>query len=81
MVFNGAGEVLKILVEVDPFEVPLAVSARLSGRLQEVLSEESVSSRIWMEKGAEHEKYGYGFGGIAGDLGKPGFCGFRNSRR
>ena len=40
VVFDSTGKMLKILVEVDPFEVPLAVSARLYSRLQEVLSEE-----------------------------------------
>jgi predicted anti-sigma-YlaC factor YlaD len=40
VVFDSTGKMLKILVDVDPFEVPLAVSARLYSRLQEVLSEE-----------------------------------------
>jgi predicted anti-sigma-YlaC factor YlaD len=40
VVFDSTGKTLKILVDVEPFEVPLAVSARLYSRLQEVLSEE-----------------------------------------
>ena len=40
VVFDSTGKMLKILVDVEPFEVPLAVSARLYSRLQEVLSEE-----------------------------------------
>jgi predicted anti-sigma-YlaC factor YlaD len=40
VVFDSTGKMLKILVDVDPFEVPLAVSARLYSRLQELLSEE-----------------------------------------
>ena len=32
---------LKIVLDVDPFEVPLAVSARLYSRLEKVLSEDS----------------------------------------
>ena len=32
---------LKIVLDVDPFEVPLAVSARLYTRLEKVLSEDS----------------------------------------
>ncbi|PYU17912.1 MAG: hypothetical protein DMG32_26925 [Acidobacteria bacterium] len=40
VVFDSTGTMLKILVDVEPFEVPLAVSARLYSRLQEVLSEE-----------------------------------------
>lgn len=39
VVFDSTGRMLKILVEVEPFEVPLAVSARLYSLLQEVLSE------------------------------------------
>jgi anti-sigma factor RsiW len=39
VVFDSAGKMLKILVDVEPFEVPLAVSARLYSRLQQVLSE------------------------------------------
>lgn len=40
VVFDSTGKMLKILVDVEPFEVSLAVSARLYSRLQEVLSEE-----------------------------------------
>jgi predicted anti-sigma-YlaC factor YlaD len=40
VVFDSTGKMLKILVDVEPFEVPLAVSARLYSRLREVLSEE-----------------------------------------
>jgi predicted anti-sigma-YlaC factor YlaD len=40
VVFDSTGKMLKILVDVEPFEVPLAVSARMYSRLQEVLSEE-----------------------------------------
>ena len=40
VVFDSTGKMLKILVDVEPFEVPLAVSARLYSRLHEVLSEE-----------------------------------------
>jgi predicted anti-sigma-YlaC factor YlaD len=40
VVFDSTGKMLKILVDSEPFEVPLAVSARLYSRLQEVLSEE-----------------------------------------
>lgn len=40
VVFDSTGKMLKILVDVEPFEVPLAVSARLYSRLQEVLSDE-----------------------------------------
>jgi predicted anti-sigma-YlaC factor YlaD len=40
VVFDSTGKMLKILVDVEPFEVPLAVSARLYSRLQEVLSED-----------------------------------------
>ena len=40
VVFDSTGTMLKILLDVEPFEVPLAVSARLYSRLQEVLSEE-----------------------------------------
>ncbi len=40
VVFDSTGKMLKILVDVEPFEVPLAVSARLYSRLQEVLSHE-----------------------------------------
>jgi len=40
VVFDSTGKMLKILVDAEPFEVPLAVSARLYSRLQEVLSDE-----------------------------------------
>ena len=40
VVFDSTGKMLKILVDVETFEVPLAVSARLYSRLQEVLSED-----------------------------------------
>ena len=40
VVFDSTGKMLKILVDVEPFEVPLVVSARLYSRLQKVLSEE-----------------------------------------
>jgi len=40
VVFDTMGRTLKIVLDADPFEVPLAVSARLYSRLQEVLSEE-----------------------------------------
>ena len=40
VVFDSTGKMLKIVVDVEPFEVPLAVSARLYSRLQEVLSDE-----------------------------------------
>jgi predicted anti-sigma-YlaC factor YlaD len=40
VVFDSTGKMLKILVDAEPFEVPLAVSAQLYSRLQEVLSEE-----------------------------------------
>jgi len=40
VVFDSTGKMLKILVDVEPFEVPLAVSARLYSRLQAVFSEE-----------------------------------------
>ena len=40
VVFDSTGKMLKILVDVEPFEIQLAVSARLYSRLHEVLSEE-----------------------------------------
>jgi predicted anti-sigma-YlaC factor YlaD len=40
VVFDSSGKMLKILVDVVPFEVPLVVSARLYSRLEEVLSKE-----------------------------------------
>ncbi len=39
VVFDTTGKALKIVLNVEPFEVPLAVSARLYTRLEEVLSE------------------------------------------
>jgi hypothetical protein len=39
VVFDTTGKTLKIVLDVEPFEVPLAVSARLYARLEEVLSE------------------------------------------
>ena len=39
VVFDTTGKALKIVLDVEPFEVPLAVSARLYARLERVLSE------------------------------------------
>ena len=39
VVFDTTGRTLKIVLDVEPFEVPLAVSARLYTRLGKVLSE------------------------------------------
>jgi predicted anti-sigma-YlaC factor YlaD len=39
VVFDTTDKALKIVLDVEPFEVPLAVSARLYARLEEVLSE------------------------------------------
>jgi predicted anti-sigma-YlaC factor YlaD len=39
VVFDTTGKALKIVLDAEPFEVPLAVSARLYTRLEEVLSE------------------------------------------
>jgi anti-sigma factor RsiW len=39
VVFDTTGKMLKIVTDVEPFEVPLAVSARLYSRLEEILSE------------------------------------------
>jgi anti-sigma factor RsiW len=39
VVFDTTERALKIVLDVEPFEVPLAVSARLYTRLEEVLSE------------------------------------------
>lgn len=39
VVFDSTGKMLKIVTDADPFEVPLAVSARLYTRLEKVLSE------------------------------------------
>lgn len=40
VVFDTTGKMLKILLDVEPFEVPLGVSARLYARLEKVLSED-----------------------------------------
>ena len=39
VVFDTTGKALKIVLDAEPFEVPLAVSARLYARLEEALSE------------------------------------------
>ncbi len=39
VVFDTTGKALKIVLDVEPFEVPLAVSARLYARLEKVLAE------------------------------------------
>lgn len=39
VVFDTTGQMLKIVTDVEPFEVPLAVSARLYNRLEKILSE------------------------------------------
>lgn len=39
VVFDSTSKMLKIVTDADPFEVPLAVSARLYTRLEKVLSE------------------------------------------
>ncbi len=39
VVFDTTGKALKIVLDAEPFEVPLAVSARLYTRLEEILSE------------------------------------------
>lgn len=38
VIFDTTGKALKIVLDVEPFEVPLAVSARLYARLEEELS-------------------------------------------
>jgi anti-sigma factor RsiW len=38
VVFDTTGKMVKMVMDVEPFEVPLAVSARLYTRLEEVLS-------------------------------------------
>ena len=38
VVFDSTDKMLKIVTDADPFEVPLAVSARLYTRLEKVLS-------------------------------------------
>jgi len=40
VVFDTTGKALKIVLDVEPFEVPLAVSARLYSRLEKVLAED-----------------------------------------
>ncbi len=40
VVFDTTGKMLKIVTCAEPFEVPLAVSARLYARLEKVLAEE-----------------------------------------
>lgn len=39
VIFDTTGKALKIVLDVEPFEVPLAVSARLYARLEKELSE------------------------------------------
>ncbi len=39
VIFDTTGKALKIVLDVAPFEVPLAVSARLYARLERELSE------------------------------------------
>ncbi len=41
VIVDTTSRTLKIVVDVDPFEVPLAVSARLYARIEKVLSEDS----------------------------------------
>ena len=41
VVFDTTGKTLRIVLDVEPFQVPLAVSARLYTRLERVLAEES----------------------------------------
>jgi len=41
VVFDTTGKTLRIVLDVEPFEVPLAVSARLYARLERVLAEET----------------------------------------
>jgi len=40
VVFDTTGKMLKIVMDVAPFEIPLGVSARLYARLEKVLAEE-----------------------------------------
>ncbi len=40
VVLDTTGKMLKIVTDAEPFEVPLAVSARLYARLEKVLAEE-----------------------------------------
>ena len=39
VVFDSTGKMLRIVMDENPFEVPLSVSARLYSRLETVLSE------------------------------------------
>jgi predicted anti-sigma-YlaC factor YlaD len=39
VVFDTTGQMLRIVTDTEPFEVPLAVSARLYNRLKKILSE------------------------------------------
>ena len=39
VIFDTTGKMLKIVTDVEPFEVPLGVSARLYARLEKVLSD------------------------------------------
>lgn len=41
VVFDTSAKMLKVVIDAEPFEVPLAVSARLYTRLEKVLSENS----------------------------------------
>jgi predicted anti-sigma-YlaC factor YlaD len=40
VIFDTTGKMLKIVSDVEPFEVPLGVSARLYARLEKILAEE-----------------------------------------
>jgi predicted anti-sigma-YlaC factor YlaD len=40
VIFDTTGKMLKIVSDVEPFEVPLGVSARLYARLEKVLADE-----------------------------------------
>jgi predicted anti-sigma-YlaC factor YlaD len=39
VVFDTTGRALKIVLDVEPFEVPLAVSGRLYARIEKILAE------------------------------------------
>jgi len=39
VVFDTTGRALKIVLDAEPFEVPLAVSARLYARLEKILAD------------------------------------------
>lgn len=39
VVFDTTGKMLRIVTDVEPFEVPLGVSARLYARLEKILAE------------------------------------------